>query len=52
MALHEATPPAVAARLVARVPGKETLPFRSDGILGEWLLGLSLCGGRCGRARD
>ncbi|XDB55665.1 hypothetical protein AB1E18_009127 [Capra hircus] len=30
--LRETTPPA-AQRLVARAPGKETLPFRSDAIL-------------------
>lgn len=52
MALREATPPAVAPGLVARAPGKETLPFRSDGILGEWRPGLSQSGGRRGRARD
>ena len=34
-AQRETTPPA-APRLVARAPGKETLPFRSYGILGEW----------------
>lgn len=51
LALREATPPAVAARLVARAPGKETLSFRSDGILGEWRFGMSPCDGRLGRAR-
>ena len=45
-------PPAVSSRLVARPLEKETLPFRSDGILGEWRLWLSPPGGRRGRAWD
>lgn len=40
--------PRAAEGLVARTPGKETLPFRSYGIPGEWRQGLSPPGGRAG----
>lgn len=35
--------------LVAQLRGKETLPFRSDGIPGEYRPGLSPQGGRAAR---
>lgn len=35
--------------MVARTPGKETLPFRSYGISGEWRLRLSLPDGWAAR---
>lgn len=41
--------PPAAEGLVARTPGKETLPFRSDGLPGEWRPGLSPRGGRAAR---
>lgn len=41
--------PPAAEGLVARTPGKETLPFRSDGLPGEWRPGLSPPGGRAAR---
>lgn len=40
LSLRKATPPAT-ERLVARTPGKETLPFRSYGIPGKWRPALS-----------
>lgn len=51
MVLLEARPLA-AERLVARTPGKETLPFRSYGIPGEWRPEPSRLGGAAGRETE